>query len=95
MNENEIKQSVVEAVVDEIERSIKPGYLRSALLERIKEKIGKLPILQDAVQVVRCKDCTEWQTDWTPSRGVQNSHYCAVMDGATKPMDYCSYGERR
>ena len=44
-------------------------------------------------ELVRCKDCKEYQTDWEPS--VPNRHFCAVMDSMMKPMDYCSYGERQ
>ena len=40
----------------------------------------------DAVPVVRCKDCTEYQ---------QNFHWCRLHDGEMQPTDYCSYGERK
>ena len=46
-----------------------------------------------AVQVVRCRDCEVWQTDWNPS--IPDRHYCAVMDSMMKADDFCSYGERR
>lgn len=48
----------------------------------------------DVVEVVRCKDCVEWQSDWIPSCGSKGSHYCVIMDTTMKPNDYCSYGER-
>ena len=47
----------------------------------------------DVVQVVRCKDCENWQTDWNPS--IPDRHYCAVMDSMMKANDFCSYGEMR
>lgn len=47
----------------------------------------------DAVPVVRCKDCVNWQTDWTPS--AKDSHYCAMVDLSTEETFYCSYGERK
>lgn len=49
----------------------------------------------DVVEVVRCRDCEDWQDDWIPSCGDNGSHYCATMDSVMKPTDYCSYGERR
>ena len=47
----------------------------------------------DVVQVVRCRDCEAWQTDWNPA--VPDRHYCAVMDSMMKADDFCSYGKRR
>lgn len=47
----------------------------------------------DVVQVVRCKDCENWQADWNPS--IPDRHYCAVMDSMMKADDFCSYGERK
>ena len=41
----------------------------------------------DAVEVVRCKDCTRYQIDTLFGMG-----YCNGLD--KKPDDFCSYGER-
>lgn len=49
----------------------------------------------EVVEVVRCKDCEDWQDDWIPSCGDNGSHYCATMDSVMKPTDFCSYAERR
>lgn len=50
----------------------------------------------DVVEVVRCKDCEFWQTDWIPNRGGDKGcHYCAMIDGSTEPLMYCAYGERK
>lgn len=51
------------------------------------------PAPGDLVRVCRCADCENYQTEWEPS--IPNRHFCAVMDSMMKPMDYCSYGERR
>lgn len=40
----------------------------------------------DAVPVVRCRDCNEYQ---------QSFHWCKLHDGEMQPNDFCSYGERR
>ncbi len=44
----------------------------------------------DAVEVVRCKDCTEWQDDWG-----DGTHFCAMNDRWTKADFYCADGERK
>lgn len=44
-------------------------------------------------EIIRCKDCEDYQTDWETS--YPNRHYCAAMD-LTMPEDgFCSYAERR
>ena len=50
-------------------------------IKRIKEE----PAV-DAVPVVRCRDCNEYQ---------QNFHWCKLHDEEMQPNDFCSYGERR
>ena len=54
--------------------------------------INNLPS-EDVVEVVRCKDCKNWEV------GEDNGFYCfeiCVLSGLnTTRDDYCSYGERR
>lgn len=45
----------------------------------------------DAVEVVRCKDCKEYE-EWD---GDKICMRLGGYHGRTKPNDYCSYGERR
>lgn len=43
----------------------------------------------DVVDVVRCKDCKEWD---------EEKHWCSIRDSYGwdyKPNDYCSYGVRK
>lgn len=48
------------------------------------------------VEVVRCKDCVYWQTDWIPNTGGNRGcHYCEMMDSFTEPLNYCGYAERK
>ena len=47
----------------------------------------------DAVPVVRCGDCENWQRDWSSS-GNKN-HFCAMIDGFTSADFYCADGEKR
>ena len=49
------------------------------------DAIAKLPPV-DAVPVVRCKDCNAYQ-------GVYE--WCQLYGTDMKPMDFCSYGERK
>lgn len=46
------------------------------------------------VEVVRCKDCKHYDIE-IPSRCIKDRCYCAMVDSFMKPMDYCSYAERR
>lgn len=50
----------------------------------------------DVVEVVRCKDCEFWQTDWIPNTGGDRGcHYCEMMDSFTEPLNFCGYAERK
>lgn len=40
----------------------------------------------DVVEVVRCKDCKNYKGE---------QHNCWLMRAKMKPMDFCSYGERK
>ena len=50
------------------------------------ETINSAPTV-DAVEVVRCKECKWYKSEMIPAT-VKCLIYC-------KPIDYCSYGERR
>lgn len=47
----------------------------------------------DAVQVVRCKDCDNWDTEWKPIWGTER--YCFTLDHITAGNFFCAYGERK
>ena len=57
-----------------------------------KRVLTQLPSA-DVVEVIRCKDCDNWQTGW--KAWSDNGHYCGMIDGDTQPDFYCSYAERR
>ena len=45
----------------------------------INKVVGKIETLSSAQpEVIRCKDCKDYQTDWETS--YPNRHYCATMD---------------
>ena len=46
-------------------------------------------------RLVVCGECENWQADWTPEAGVDNYHYCAMVDRSTFADWYCADGERK
>lgn len=48
--------------------------------------------LKNMVEVVRCKECRHWDTDWETHCGF---HYCPMIDGLTDVDFFCADGERR
>lgn len=54
-------------------------------------KVLALPSAQ--MEVIRCKDCEDYQTDWETS--YPNRHYCATMDAMMPEDGFCSSAERR
>ena len=47
-------------------------------------------------ELVRCKDCESWQTDWKP-KGCEHedSHFCEMIGRVVCADHYCGYAERR
>lgn len=54
--------------------------------------------VKDAALIVHCKDCENWDTDWTSERtkGLKTEyHYCPMVD-SLRPADwFCGDGKRR
>lgn len=48
---------------------------------------------RDVVEVVRCKDCKYWDTDWRPNDST--THFCEIMGESQTADFYCADGERR
>ena len=46
-------------------------------------------------ELIRCKDCENWQTDWCTSTKSPDDHYCAMVDLVTGKDFFCKYCERR
>ena len=58
---------------------------------RVEEmELEEVPTV-DAVPVIRCKDCINWDTDWTTH---PPNHYCPAIDGFTSENFYCGYAEK-
>lgn len=61
------------------------GEFFEAIRRAVQSELEALPPV-DAVPVVRCNDCNEYQ---------DNFHWCKLHDVEMQPMDFCSYGERK
>ena len=61
-------------------------------IESVLEYAENLP----TVEVVKCKDCESWQTDWKP-KGCEHedSHFCEMIGRVVCADHYCGYAERR
>lgn len=57
------------------------------------QDIKSIPTI-DAVPVVRCRDCMNWDISWIP-RYYKDGHYCPFIDLVTDGEFYCSYAERK
>lgn len=68
------------------------GYEKSIAGKFALQKIAGAPKI-DAVEVVRCEKCVNWDTDWQPERGQEGDHYCKMLCDATAPGFYCGFGE--
>lgn len=60
-------------------------------LIRADDAINEIPTA-DVVEVVRCRECIHWDTDWEPLPGF---HYCPMVDGLKNGEWFCADGERR
>ena len=48
----------------------------------------------DAVEVVRCRDCANWDTTWEPET-LPEGHFCLELALMTKADFFCAAGEKR
>ena len=46
----------------------------------------------ESIEVVRCKDCKNWDTSWISNDGF---YYCPMIDRLTPGDFFCADGERR
>lgn len=61
-------------------------------------KAAKSVLGEDAIpavqpEIVRCKDCKHWDTEWSVSES--GAHYCPMVDGNRNSDFYCADAERR
>lgn len=48
----------------------------------------------DAAPIVRCRDCKNWDTCWTPSGKHGECHWCGLHDFYPDGDFFCADGER-
>jgi hypothetical protein len=46
-------------------------------------------------EIVRCRDCKNFEPDGEPSEVYQNSYWCDKLTVYMPPDGFCSFGERR
>ena len=56
-----------------------------------KDVINSIPAAQP--EIIRCKDCKHWDTEWSVSES--GAHYCPMVDGNRNSDFYCADAERR
>ncbi len=72
-----------------LEEDTMSSNFAAEVIETVQDEYLQKPPTVDAVEVVRCKDCKEWEYD-------ENfSGWCAMWRRRTLGDHFCSYGERR
>ena len=61
-----------------------------------RRRIEEIPAV-DAVEVVRCRECKNWNTDWEPNYFNPDNpmYYCAETDLFLSGDWFCAGGQRR
>lgn len=49
----------------------------------------------DVVEVVRCRDCENWDTEWKPSHAEEGQYFCPILGCVTDADFYCGCGKRK
>lgn len=45
--------------------------------------------------IIHCKDCTYFDTEWKPIHAEDNNYYCVINDGIWNINEHCSRAERK
>lgn len=73
---------------------LKQSLAVSAILEdkkTIEQIIDEQPTIEQP-EIIRCKDCEDYQTEWETSAGL---HYCSIIDTDMPPEGFCSNATRK
>ena len=65
--------------------------------ETLANAIRRYMTPERLIDVVRCRECQNWETDWEPSPFNPDNpqHYCAVNDLFPNVDWFCKDGQRR
>ena len=81
-----------QAAIDGINELMKVHFDRKFVLGKARTIMQELPPADP--QIIRCKDCKNWDTTWTNDFS-PNYHYCPMVDGVRKEDWFCADAERR
>ena len=70
------------------------GHLHCYDEEGIKKNCESFKNKNNYVEVVRCKDCSEWDSH-KPDDAEYKYGRCSLHDAEMERNDFCSYGKRR
>ena len=92
-----VKEAFEDGVYKAVQRagfSVDKEELTKALAyDRGQFELGYAAGLEAGEQeIVRCKDCENWQREWQLPSG---NHYCSAIDRSTDGTFFCADGERR
>jgi hypothetical protein len=62
--------------------------------ETYTEWLNSIPAA-DVVEVVRCRECENWDTDWKPTHVEEGQYFCPIIDRVTDKEFFCGNGERK
>lgn len=68
--------------------------MKELIIVQTFDKDGFLTGYEVKGEIVRCKDCKNWDTTWQ-NDWAKNYHYCPLIDGTRNGDWYCADGERR
>ncbi len=94
MNDTISRQAAIKIIENYCENGCdiaEDNWCPSCQREQFIKLLEALPSAEP--EIVRCKDCKDYQTDWETS--YPNRHYCATMDSMMPEDGFCSYAERK
>ena len=92
----EAKKSYEVPVADGIMAEVGMELTKKGIEEyqQYTEWLSELQERRKQPEIVRCKDCENWDTTWQ-NDFASNYHYCPMMDGSYSGDFYCAKAERR
>ena len=85
------REDVIRALCDAVDNKRFGEWLYT---DEFCKVINNMPSA-DAVEVVRCKDCKQFEKHSGHIGNIQYNGYCKGTGDWVNPTDYCSWGERK
>ena len=83
-----------DALIEDFKRQYKFLFGDDSIPYGLENGIKTFPTA-DVVEVVRCKDCENWDRHWISSLFSENVHYCSFIDGPCNGDFYCGAAIKR